>query len=144
MTRQAMQAAHPLEKIFSATHALAFAVLIGSRASGTARDGSDWDIAVLWQPGQHANNGSTDAAVSAGLMQLARHEELRHRLAQCLNVADEKIDLIDLTRASLTMKAAVVDEGQTLAVNDARAWAYFQVAVWRALEDFYWERTHAV
>lgn len=33
---------------------------------------------------------------------------MRHRLAQCLNVADEKIDLIDLGQASLTMKAVAV------------------------------------
>lgn len=77
------------------------------------------------------------------LARLARHEALRQRLAQYLNVADTKIDLIDLSQASLTMKAVTVEEGQPVSLNDERAWAYFQTATWRALEDHYWERAHA-
>lgn len=43
-----------LQNTFSTWGDLEFAVLVGSRAAGTERPGSDWDIAVLlarWSPG---------------------------------------------------------------------------------------------
>lgn len=113
------------------TPGLAFAVLVGSRATLAARQDSDWDIAVAWQP------------MADAFLYLGRHESLRHRLAGCLGVADEKVDLIDLAAARLAMKALVVEEGDPLRINDELAWAYFQTATWRELEDYYWERAHA-
>ena len=113
------------------TPGLAFAVLVGSRATQTARQDSDWDIAVAWQP------------MADAFLRLGRHESLRHRLAECLDVADDKIDLIDLAATRLAMKALVAEEGRVLRANDELAWAYFQTATWRELEDYYWDRAHA-
>ena len=82
-------------------------------------------------------------AISPGLLSFPRHESLRRRLAQCLNVATDKIDLIDLASAGLTMKAQVAEEGTIVNLNDELAWAYFQTTIWRELEDYYWDRAHA-
>ena len=123
-----------LAQAFAETPAVAFAVLIGSRANHTANDGSDWDIAVFWKPA---------ATPAAAFARLGQHESLRRRLAQCLNVAADKIDLIDLASAGLTMKAQVAEEGTIVNLNDELAWAYFQTTTWRELEDYYWDRAHA-
>ena len=124
-----------LAQALAETPAVAFAVLIGSRANHTAHDSSDWDIAVLWKPAA--------ATADAAFARLGQHESLRRRLAQSLNVADDKIDLIDLASAGLTMKAQVAEEGAVVNLNDELAWAYFQTTTWRELEDHYWDRAHA-
>ena len=43
---------------------LAFAVLVGSRATGTAHAASDWDIALQWSP---ALDGLTNLAIRASV-----------------------------------------------------------------------------
>jgi len=120
-----------LSKVLADTPRLALAVLIGSRAQQTARQESDWDIAVSWKP------------TADSFLRLGRHESLRHRLAQCLDLADDRIDLIDLAVACLAMKAVVAEEGKVRHTNDELAWAYFQTTTWRELEDYYWDRAHA-
>ena len=120
-----------LAQALAETSGVAFAALIGSRADHTARESSDWDIAVCWESG-----GDPFA-------RLGQHEALRHRLAQCLEIQDEKIDLIDLSSARLAMKAVVAEEGTILHMKDELAWAYFQTSTWRELEDYYWDRAHA-
>lgn len=107
-----------------------FAVLVGSRANGSATDKSDWDIAIQWQYGD-------------ALERIARHELMRHRLARILEVSDDQIDLIDLSDARLAMRALVAEEGCLLVANDELAWTKFLTRTWRELEDFYWKRTHA-
>ncbi|QSA96815.1 nucleotidyltransferase domain-containing protein [Methylococcus sp. EFPC2] len=108
-----------------------FAVLVGSRADGRAKEQSDWDIAVQWRYGEEP------------LDRIAEHESLRNRLAHELGVIDSKIDLIDLSSVRLAMKALVAEEGRLLVANDELAWSKFLTRTWRELEDFYWERTHA-
>ena len=120
-----------LAQALAETSGVAFAALIGSRANHTARESSDWDIAVFWK------------SAPDPFAHLGRHEELRHRLAQCLEIPDERIDLIDIASARLAMKAVVAEEGTILTIKDDLAWAYFQTATWRELEDYYWDRTHA-
>lgn len=110
---------------------LAFAVLVGSRAKGTAHAGSDWDIAIQWRPRPD------------WFAQLAAQETLRRDIANILHVPPEDIDLIDLARASLAMRANVAEEGRLLAGGSGLAWARFLTRTWRELEDHYWERTHA-
>ena len=110
---------------------LEFAALVGSRASGTARAGSDWDIALQW------------AYQLDWLTVLANTETLRRKLALALNVAEAEIDLIELRRANLAMRASVAEEGLPLAGEDSLAWAHFLRRTWRELEDFYWEKQHA-
>lgn len=132
-----------LGQVLAETPAVAFAVLIGSRANHTARENSDWDIAVLWKPADRLADSLAATPADTSFARLGRHEALRRRLAQCLEIAGEKIDLIDLTSARLAMKAVVVEEGTLVNLNHELAWAHFQTATWRELEDHYWDRAHA-
>jgi len=110
---------------------LAFAVLVGSRATGKAHEASDWDIALQWS---HQMEWLTT---------VSRTEALRRMLAGLLRVDESKVDLIDLRRANLAMRAAVAEEGQPLTGQDGLVWMHFLRRTWRDLEDFYWERRHA-
>jgi predicted nucleotidyltransferase len=108
-----------------------FAVLTGSRATNTAHANSDWDIALQWHP-------ELD-----WLAMLGKTETLRKKIATALGESLEKIDLIELRRANLAMRAAVAETGLPLTGEDSLAWARFLTRTWRELEDFYWEQTHA-
>lgn len=120
-----------LSQILDGELMLAFAVLVGSRANGTQHAESDWDIALCWQP------------ELPGMNKLAREEMLRQSLAHALKVTAEKIDLIDLPRSNLAMRANAAEQGKILKGEDTLAWARFLTRTCRELEDFYWERTHA-
>ena len=61
---------------------LSFAVLVGSRANGTAHPDSDWDIAIQW------------SALMADADQWVATEQLRQALRQALQVPETHIDLI--------------------------------------------------
>jgi uncharacterized protein len=108
-----------------------FAVLVGSRAQGTARDDSDWDIALKWQ------------ARADWLSLLGDQETLRRNIAAALNTSPEDIDLIDLACANLAMRANVAEDGIVLKGQSTLVWARFLTRTWRELEDYYWERNHA-
>ena len=120
-----------LSRRLSAQDGVEFAVLVGSRATGRAHEASDWDIAVQWHP-------QLD-----WLATVARTEELRRALAAALGGDESRVDLIDLRRANLAMRAAVAEEGLPLSGEDGLAWQHFLRRTWRDLEDFYWERQHA-
>lgn len=75
---------------------------------------------------------------------LAREEMLRQSLAHALNVTADKIDLIDLPRSNLAMRANAAEQGIVLKGEDTLSWARFLTRTWRELEDFYWEQAHAV
>lgn len=125
----------PLKDVLAKTLAdepqLEFAVLVGSRAVGADHTRSDWDIALQWSP-------QLD-----WLTVLGKTETLRSKLAKKLDVAPAAIDLIELRRANLAMRASVAEEGQPLTIQDTLAWARFLQRTWRELEDFYWEKRHA-
>lgn len=110
---------------------LELAVLVGSRAHDTANSISDWDIAVRWD-----NN-------IIPWEKLSRTETLRRELAQQLGVTEDKIDLIDLAAANLSMRAVVAEEGVVLKGENDLAWIHFLTRTWRELEDYYWEQSHA-
>jgi predicted nucleotidyltransferase len=110
---------------------LEFAVLVGSRATGKTHDASDWDIAVQWSPQLEWFDV------------LAYTETLRRRLAVALQTPESTVDLIELRRANLAMRASVAEEGLPLVGVDSLAWAHFLKRTWRELEDFYWEKQHA-
>jgi predicted nucleotidyltransferase len=120
-----------LAEMLQAQPALEFAVLVGSRATGTAQADSDWDLALKW--GHELD----------WLETVARTEQLRRALARVLAVDESRVDLIDLRRANLAMRASVAEEGIPLAGEDGLAWMHFLLRTWRELEDFYWERQHA-
>jgi predicted nucleotidyltransferase len=110
---------------------LVFAVLVGSRAQGKSHPGSDWDIALQWTPGLDL------------WTVLAHTETLRRQLAQTLQVTEATVDLIDLRRANLAMRASVAEEGLPLTGEHTLVWAQFLTRTWRELEDFYWDQRHA-
>jgi predicted nucleotidyltransferase len=120
-----------LQQLLAEEPALEFAVLVGSRAAGTATDKSDWDIALRWTHDIHA----------ADTLKLS--EQTRQRVATALSVPTERIDIIDLATARLTMRAVVAEEGIVLAGADSLAWHHFLTQTWAELEDFYWRKTHA-
>ena len=126
-----MTALEELKQVLANTANLEFAVLVGSRADATAHEGSDWDIAVMWC-------GAMDWMES-----VAAHESLRRALARSINVAEGSIDLIDLARANLTMRANVAESGKVLKGEESLNWAHFLTRTWRELEYFYWEQSHA-
>lgn len=116
-----------LQDFFATLPELELAVLVGSRAHGTAHVASDWDFAIQWQRGLD------------GWTQLGKTETLRQQLAQQLGVPVHHIDLIDLPRARLAMRQVVVESGIPLKGNGTLAWEHLLRRTWRDLEDYYWE-----
>ncbi len=112
---------------------LELAILIGSQTSGKAHANSDWDIAIRWHRQPEVSIITT----------LAQTETLRRTLAQLLKVTEDKIDLIDLTNARLTMRAVVAEEGIVLKGEESLAWHYFLQRTWRELEEYYWNQCYA-
>lgn len=110
---------------------LAFAVLVGSRAAGTAHEGSDWDIAIQWSK----NMSATDKLLATELLR----QDLRH----ALQVNENQVDLIDLADARLAMCALVAEEGIPLHITDDLAWVRFLQNTWAELEDNQWRMQHA-
>ncbi len=120
-----------LKDLLAATDGLDFAVLVGSRADNRARPDSDWDIALQWQ------------TAAPWMQTVGEQETLRRRIAETLNVTLDRIDLIDLPRANLAMRANAAENGRVLKGEDTLEWAHFLTRTWRELEDFYWEQSHA-
>ncbi len=120
-----------LSDILSNQPELELAILIGSRATGTAHPDSDWDIAIQWNRGIDF------------LKQLAATEQLRRTLAERLGMSEQDVDLIDIPTARLAMRAVVAEEGVPLKGGDSLAWYRFLQRTWRELEEQYWEQTYA-
>ena len=108
-----------------------FAVLVGSRADGTATPDSDWDIALQLQ--RHGNSYMTD---------LARIERLRHDIATILRTEPEKVDLINVPSTKLAMRELIANHGRVLTAPDRLPWLHFLQRTWRDLEDCYWEELY--
>jgi predicted nucleotidyltransferase len=124
-------AIHKLSEVLRNPPLLVFSVLIGSRATGKTHKPSDWDIALQW------------THEIEWLTVLAETETLRRTLAQAIGTSESAIDLIDLRRANLAMRAAVAEKGLPLSGDNSPAWARFLRRTWRDLEDFYWDQQHA-
>ena len=119
-----------LAGILSTVADLELAILIGSRATGTARLDSDWDIAIQWNRGIDF------------VQQLASTEQLRRALAEKLGVSEQTVDLIDLPAARLAMRAVVAEEGLPIRGGDSLAWHRFLQRTWRELEEQYWDQIY--
>jgi uncharacterized protein len=136
-------ARHPLHElgralgpVISGQPEVAFLVLLGSRARGTATVDSDWDFGVQFKSRADRSGGERLAVCG-------HHETLRRAIATVLGQPFEKIDLIDLSRAGLALRAEAAEHGFLLSDPDPLAWSRFLLRVWRELEQFEWERTHA-
>jgi predicted nucleotidyltransferase len=80
--------------------------LFGSRARGDGTASSDWDIAVLAGPGFDA-----DALLA----------QLTERLAP------DRVDLVDLTRASGQLRYRVARDGRPVFLSDPGEWPRFWI-----------------
>lgn len=123
-----------LKDLLAVTAGLEFAVLVGSRANvdtAGVRPDSDWDIALQW------------SRTTPWMQTVGDQEALRRRIAETLGVTLDRIDLIDLPRANLAMRANVAENGNVLMGENTLAWSHFLTRTWRELEDFYWEQSHA-
>ena len=120
-----------LQEVLSTWKELEFAVLVGSRANGTERMESDWDIAVYWRDGL------------PWLERVSKTEMLRRELAKTLGENESQVDLIDLANANLAMRANVAEDGVPLVGDQSSAWARFLRRTWRELEDFYWDKARS-
>lgn len=113
------------------THPIpAIAVLVGSRALGTATEHSDWDIAIWWLDEEDAWKN------------LGKTETLRRSLAKTLQTTEDKIDLIDIQQAGLAMREKIANEGKLIYANKPLAWMKFLTRTWWEVEQFYWEKQH--
>lgn len=120
-----------LQQVLATQKDLELAVLVGSRAEGQASPDSDWDIAIQWRK---------DIDL---LDNLSLTETLRRQLADTLGLSEARIDLIDLPRAGLAMRALVAEEGVPLHGEDTIVWNHFLSRVWRELEEYEWEKHYA-
>lgn len=120
-----------IRRILAVETNLEFAVLIGSRASNTHTPNSDWDLALQWRKDMD------------WLTLLSRTETLRHTLAVTLNLPETAIDLVDVPRASLAMRAEIAENGFILMGEDGLPWQRFLRRTWRELEEYYWKEIYA-
>lgn len=129
--RQNQNLIDKLSTVLADAEEVELAVLIGSQSSGLATDSSDCDIAV-----RLASRGDF-------MEDLDRMETVRQKCATSLDVAETRIDLIDLKRARLAIRAVAAEEGLLLKGDGTLAWSHFLRRTWRELEEYYWEQTHA-
>ena len=120
-----------LKNVLQNISGLELAVLVGSRATGTANPQSDWDIAIRWE--KHLN----------GLARLDHSENLKRRIADAVGIHQDQIDLIDMATARLAMRALIAEEGVILKGEDTLAWSHYLTQTWGELEDYYWRQQHA-
>lgn len=120
-----------LTRLLQTIPELELAVLVGSRARGTAKHHSDWDIAVRWE--KHIQ----------GLARLERSEILKQQISDAMEIHKDQIDLIDIASARFAMRAVIAEEGIVLKGNDALAWSHFLTQTWGELEDYYWRKNNA-
>jgi predicted nucleotidyltransferase len=118
-----------LASFFEADDRIVLALLFGSRAKDRAHEHSDWDFAIQFEP-------SDDK-----LDDLGYKETIRAGLRRLLGA--ERVDLVDLLRADLSILATVADEGQVLKGEHTLELSRFYVRVWALQEDFYWRKEHA-
>lgn len=117
--------------VLSSHSEVVFALLIGSRADGSAGVDSDWDVAV-WIPRE-----------VPGLKRLSLLELLRMEMGRNLQVSAARVDVIDLAYAGLTMRAVVANDGILLKQDEGSIYNRFLNRTWRDLEAFEWESAHA-
>jgi predicted nucleotidyltransferase len=92
-----------------APHGVAVAYLFGSRAEGTARPGSDHDVAALFTDPRPA----LDATVRLG--------------AHLAGVLGTEVDVVDLDRAELELRGRVAERGRLLYSVDGPRRVRFEV-----------------
>lgn len=119
-----------LQRLLQADINLELSVLVGSQASGSAKQDSDWDIAIRWHKVVKPSIG------------LEYSEILKQKISDVVGIDKDKNDLIDIATSHLAMKALIVEEGMILKGNETLAWSHFVTQTWAELEDRYWRKKH--
>jgi len=91
-----------LNNFFAQQSHITFALLFGSKINGIIHPQSDWDFAIWF------NNTSVNE-------RFIQKEQLRQQLAKLLT---EKIDVIDLQTASLSLMSSIVADNIVLKGDD--------------------------
>lgn len=84
-------------------HNVSFAYIFGSRARGTAREDSDYDIAVFFRSNEVSILDETSLALD---------------IAEALGISPDRIDVVALNRANSILIARVFKEGRILFSDD--------------------------
>jgi len=101
---------------------LALIILHGSQAKGTAKPGSDYDIAVL------RREGALDA------------DQMLHLLLDLGQaLGSERVDLVDLHRASPLLKYEAVRSAQVLYEAKPGTFNLFHVLAWKLYQDDHYD-----
>lgn len=93
-------------------------ILFGSRATGYAKAGSDYDIGVL-------GNGD---------LSFERKAKVREIVAEELSVSEDKIDIIDISSASPLLRQKIATEGKLLR-GSQEEFLKFKILSWRIYQD---------
>jgi predicted nucleotidyltransferase len=119
---------HKSLKLFFAQQShITFALLFGSRTTSMIHSQSDWDFAIWF------NNSSVNE-------RFIQKEQLRQQLAKLLII--DKIDVIDLQTASLSLMSSIVADNIVLKGDDLLELFLFYKRVWSLEADFYWRLQH--
>jgi len=116
-----------LKSFFVQQSHITFVFLFGSRVTGIVHPQSDWDFAVWF------NNSSINE-------RFIYKEQLRQQLAQLLKT--DKIDVVDLQTASLSLMSSIVADNIVLKGDDLLELFLFYKRVWSLEADFYWRLEH--
>jgi len=100
---------------------VAVAYLFGSRARGDFKEKSDFDFAIL---------------LSKSFKNPYDFVRLLGKLADVLNVGDEKVNLIVLNDASLELAYKVISEGSVIFERDPERRVDFEVRILKLYLDF--------
>lgn len=109
-----------------------FAFLFGSYAKGDASGNSDLDIAVFFD----VQKDSFDL--------LGAKEHLRAQISKGVELPINKIDIVNLSNANLSISSTVAHDGIILKGEDTLALARFYKKVWGLEEEFYWRMQNEV
>lgn len=112
-----------LEK-YAREKGIKFIVLFGSRATGTANNDSDFDVAVYLK----------DDKSVFGDLSLGEYSEMLEKLKECFGFNPDKIDLTDLNSANILLRREVTVNGKLL-YGDANEYENYKAFAYRDYVD---------
>ena len=89
-------------KNFAEQNGIEFVVLFGSQVKGSANENSDFDIAILKYSGQ------------SFFSNLREYYDVLSKLAECLSIPSQKLDLVDLSHANILLRRQITKGGKLI------------------------------
>lgn len=114
-----------LTTYFEDNPAIVLAILFGSQTTSGHTKNSDYDFAILMNTKDE-------------LGRLALKESIKKEIRLILNIRDEKIDIVDISTANLSISSSIVEEGKVLKGDGSLELSQFYLKTWALEEDFYW------